>query len=99
MSHGLGIAEIARYDTFDANEDAHPRSDVTKPVEPAHKLVGLSNFEHLRTVARWLQQVNDLFVRRSRRERVIGVKRGLTEKFVTPSPRSAGEKVGMRGPA
>jgi hypothetical protein len=65
LSHGLGIAEIARYDTFDANEDAHPRSDVTKPVEPAHKLVGLSNFEHLRTVARWLQQVNDLFVRRS----------------------------------
>ena len=29
----------------------------------------------------------------------MGVKRGLTEKSVTPSPRSAGEKVGMRGPA
>jgi hypothetical protein len=29
----------------------------------------------------------------------IGIKRGLTEKSVTPSPRSAGEKVGMRGPA
>jgi hypothetical protein len=55
LSHGLGIAEIARYDTFDANEDAHPRSDVTKPVEPAHKLVSLSNFKHLQTVARWLQ--------------------------------------------
>jgi hypothetical protein len=29
----------------------------------------------------------------------IGVKRGLTEKAVTPSPRYAGEKVGMRGRA
>ena len=29
----------------------------------------------------------------------MGVKRGLTEKYVTPSPRSAGEKVGVRGPA
>jgi hypothetical protein len=40
-------------------------SQVTKPVEPAHKLVGLSNFEHLRTVASWLQQVKDLFAGRA----------------------------------
>jgi hypothetical protein len=55
----------ARYDTFDANEDTRPRSHVTKPVEPAHKLVGLANFEHLRTVSSWLQQVKDLFAGRA----------------------------------
>ena len=56
---GFGITEIARYDTFDTNEDPGPRSYVTQPVEPAHKLVGLSNFEHSRTVARWLRKVNE----------------------------------------
>jgi hypothetical protein len=59
LSHGLGITEITRHDAFEADEDSSPGAHVTQPVEPAHKLVGLSNFEHPGSVASWLRKVND----------------------------------------
>jgi hypothetical protein len=58
LSHLFRITEVARHNTLDANENTRPRSHVAKPVEPAHKRVGFSNFEHTQTVANWLLEVN-----------------------------------------
>lgn len=57
LPHWFGITEIARHDTFDANEDTRPRSDVAQPVEPAYKLFSLSNLEHPLSVSIWLHRV------------------------------------------
>jgi hypothetical protein len=58
LSHLFRIAEVAGHNTLDANENTRTCSHVAKPVEPAHKRVGFSNFEHTQTVANWLPGVN-----------------------------------------